>query len=92
MNEEAHRTSISLNPQLYEAAQPRIAARFCKNFSKYVEDLIREDVRRSRAEAKFTSPALKTARQAVRLAEADLLLSQPEDKPLTRKKRDRRQG
>lgn len=88
----AHRTTISINAQLYEAAKPRIAARFCDNFSDYVEDLIREDVRRSRAEEKFTSPELKAARQELRLAEADLLLGQPDGKPATRKKRASRKG
>ena len=39
------RTSITVPAQLYEDAQPLMALRYCSNFSEYVADLIKQDVR-----------------------------------------------
>jgi hypothetical protein len=74
------RTTISVNPKLYEDAQPRIAARYCTNFSEYVEDLIKDDVK---AAGVRISPELAAAKDVSRQAKAAL----HGETPVARKRR-----
>ena len=50
------RTSITLPTALLEAAKARIPAHYCNNFSEYVADLIRDDVKTASADFKQTGP------------------------------------
>jgi len=53
----AHRTSITLPESLYRAAEQRMADLHYDAFSKYVAQLIREDLRTSNDERfRFTAP------------------------------------
>lgn len=65
-----YRTSISINEKLYNDAQPLIPLRYCTNFSEYVEDLIKEDVKAERERRRILAPGQRAAEDDLRKADA----------------------